>query len=225
MFTHGGIKGVTFIGDLGLPLVKNYIGGQKEAKTDSLNVNYSRDFEYKLLADIVNAKKGNTCSKCKKGKLEEKRGIEWGHTFKIDHFYTKPQEGNFVDKDGQQKPLWMGSYGIGLGRSLATIVETHHDEKGIIWPESVSPFQVHLLAVGEQDAEDVYKKLKKENIDVLYDDRADVSAGVKFSDADLIGIPIRLVVSPKTGQKIEWKNRDSKKTELLPIAEVIKRIA
>ena len=227
-----GIKGVTFVGDLGLPMVKNYIGGQKEEKTDSMNVNYGRDFEYKILADIVDAQDGDLCAKCKKGRLRMKKGFEWGHCFKIDHFYTKPQEGYYADKDGKQKLLWMGSYGIGVGRSMACIVETHHDEKGIIWPESVAPYQVHLIGVNLENrkvkkaVEDLYQKLNSVGIEVLYDDREDVSAGVKFNDADLIGIPTRLVVSEETLKKesVETKRRDGKKTRLVKFAEAVKLI-
>jgi len=221
-----GIKGVTYIGDLGLPMVKNYIGGQKEDKTDSLNVNYGRDFKYELLADIVDAKGGDKCLNCK-GKLKQKKGIEWGHTFKIDHFYTKPQEGYFVDKDGEKKPLWMGSYGIGIGRSMATIVETHHDKSGILWPEAVAPFAYHLVGLDLHDkrvkkrAERVYQNLLNKGVEVLYDDREDVSAGEKFADADLIGIPYRLVISKKTGVKIEIKKRKQKKIQLTAFNQLL----
>ncbi len=220
-----GIKGVTYIGDLGLPMVKNYIGGQKEKKTDSINVNYERDFKYDKLADIVDAKGGDKCFNCA-GKLKQKRGIEWGHVFKIDHFYTKPQEGYFVDKDGEKKPLWMGSYGIGIGRSVATIVELHHDDKGIVWPESVAPYKYHLIGLDLHDkqvrkrAERVYETLLSKGVEVLYDDREEVSAGEKFADADLIGIPYRLVVSKRTKGKIEIKKRKQKKAVLENLQDI-----
>jgi prolyl-tRNA synthetase len=202
-------------------MVKNYIGGQKEEKTDSFNVNYNRDFKYQLLADIVDAKDGDQCLKCQKGKLMKKKGFEWGHVFKIDHFYTEPQEGYFTDKDGQQKPLWMGSHGIGLGRSIACVVEANHDKDGIVWPASVAPYQAHLVEVPssksavKEFAEKVYERLVKEGIEVLWDDREEVSAGEKFADADLIGCPVRLVVSEKlqADGKIEWKKRREKRVE------------
>lgn len=223
-----GIKGVTFVGDLGLPMVKNYIGGRKEKKTDSFNVNYGRDFKYEILADIAEAKAGDTCVQCKKGKLQRKTGFEWGHCFKIDHFYTKPQKGYFTDKDGKKKLLWMGSYGISIERTVACIVEAHHDEKGIIWPERVTPYQAHLVAVdpsSKKAADSIYDRLVKSEIEVLYDDREEASAGVKFADADLIGIPVRLVVSEKTGDKVEWKERQEKKTALLTLGQATKRLA
>lgn len=224
------VKGVTFIGDLGLPMVKNYIGGQKEKETDSINVNYGRDFKYKILADIVEAKNGDPCAKCKNGKLQMKKGFEWGHCFKIDHFYTKPQEGCYTDKSGKRKLLWMGSYGIGVGRSMACIVETHHDKKGIIWPKSVAPYEVHLIDISDgkrvnAEARKIYEALKKEGIEVLWDDRENVSAGVKFADSDLIGIPVRLLISEKTGEKIEWKGREEKKGKLLTLTQVLKRLS
>ena len=159
-----------------------------------------------------------------------KKAFEWGHCFKQDHFYTKPQEGVFVDERGKKKYLWMGAYGIGIGRSMACIVESHHDEKGIVWPKSIAPYQTHLLGIELKNskvkkfAEKAYKELIDAGIEVLYDDREDVSAGVKFNDADLIGIPIRLIVSEKTKNMVEWKKRDSQKKELLNLEEVIKRL-
>jgi prolyl-tRNA synthetase len=222
-----GVKGATFVGDLGLTAVKNYIGGQKEKTTDSMDVNYGRDFKHEPLADIVDAKDGDTCAKCKRGKLRVKKGFEWGHCFKQDTFYTKPQEGYFTDKNGRQKLLWMGAYGIGIERTMACVVESHCDKKGILWPKSIAPFQAHLLDIGEKTsryASEIYTKLVSAGIDTLFDDRGDVSAGVKFADADLIGIPVRLVVSEKSGNKIEWKERDSKKSILLSSEEVIKRL-
>ena len=219
-----GIKGVTFIGDLGLTMVKNYIGGQKEKTTDSINVNYGRDFEYKILADIAEAKDGNPCPKCKRGKLKMKKGFEWGHTFKIDLLYSKSQNGYYIDKKGKNQLLWMGSYGIGIGRCLALLVEAYHDKEGIVWPAQVAPYQVHLVSIKEvKKAEKIYQKLTDAGIEVLWDDR-DISAGVKFSDADLIGIPVRLVISEKTGDKIEWKQRNKKQKKLLSLKEVIKRL-
>jgi len=235
-----GIKGVTYVGDLGLPMVRNYIGGQKEKTTDSINVNYGRDFSYKILADIAEAKDGDLCARCKKGRLRQKTGFEWGHCFKLDFVYSKPQNGYFTDKSGKQKLFWMGSYGIGIERTMACLVETHHDKKGIIWPEVVAPFQVHLINLKSQIpnpksqinsksqfqnsknfADKIYEKLVRAGVEVLYDDREEVSAGEKFADADLIGCPVRLVVSEKTGEKIEWKKREKKEVKLFSLEELI----
>ncbi len=224
-----GVEGVTYVGDLGLTKVKNFIGGQKEEKTDSVNVNYGRDFEYDILADIVMAEAGKPCARCGEGMLVEKKGIEWGHCFKQDFFYTEPHEGYFVDEDGEEKPMWMGAYGIGIGRSMAAIVETHHDEKGIIWPESVAPFQVHLLNLNMEDpkvtkeAEEVYERLENEGGEVLYDDR-EQSAGEKFADADLIGIPWRVVVSSKSLEKggLELKKRGEDSVRIVSMPDLLK---
>jgi len=118
--------------------------------------------------------------------------------------------------------VWMGCYGIGLQRLMATIVEAHHDDKGIIWPKSMAPFDCYLINI-QKDARNIYEKIS-ENFSVLWDDREDMSVGQKFSDADLLGIPVRLVVSTKTKDKIEWKERNNNKTELLTIGEIIARL-
>ena len=132
------------------------------------------------------------------------------------------------DKQGNKKPIQMGCYGIGVGRLMAAIVEAKNDKKGIIWPEEVAPFDAHLVHIEdpgtEPQAKKVYEKLTAAGIDVLWDDREDASAGQKLTDADLIGIPVRLVVSEKTGDKIEWKNRDSEKTELIDIDDAIGKL-
>jgi prolyl-tRNA synthetase len=127
----------------------------------------------------------------------------------------------YTDKDGTRKLVHFGSYGIGITRMIGTLVELFHDDKGIIWPKSVAPYKVHLIEIGK-DAGPIYKTLEKEGIEVLYDDR-DVSVGQKFADADLIGIPVRLVVSTKNETQIEWKERTSEKTELLSLDGVLKR--
>jgi prolyl-tRNA synthetase len=131
----------------------------------------------------------------------------------------------FIDADGKAKPYYMGCYGIGLGRTLATMVEKFHDDKGIVWPKIIAPFQAHLISLkgADKEAQALYERLVKANIEVLWDDREE-SPGKKFADADLIGIPVRLVVSPRTGTKVEWKNRASEKTELLTVAQVINKL-
>lgn len=166
-------------------------------------------------------------------KLEEGKAIENGHVFKLGTKYSKSMGAYFIDKNGKKKLIWMGCYGIGIGRLMATVVEAHHDKKGIIWPKLVAPFQAHLLAISNQRlvirkfAEKVYNQLLKAGVEVLYDDRDDVSAGEKFAEADLIGIPVRLVVSEETfkNKKIEWKERDKEKTTKLTIGQAIKKLA
>src|SRR4030042_2376870 len=210
-----------------------------EASTGSMGGDVSHEFmmlcptgEDKILfcqkCDFATSKEADKkCPKCS-SPLKEGRSIENGHVFKLGTKYSQSMGAYFVDKDGQKKLIWMGCYGIGLGRLMATVVEAHHDEKGIIWPKEIAPYQVHLIELKSKNlklaGEKVYQELQAKGIDVLYDDREDVSAGVKFADADLIGLPVRLVVSEKTKDKIEWKNRDSQKTELLTLPEVIKKL-
>ena len=165
--------------------------------------------------------KGNKCKKCQ-AVLVEGRGIENGHIFKLETKYSKDMNAFFIGKDGKKKLVWMGCYGIGLQRLMATIVEGHHDKKGIIWPKSVSPFDCYLIGLQGSD-EKVYKELIKAGVAVLWDER-EVSAGQKFADADLIGIPVRLVISKKTKDKIEFRKRGDAKIELLTVKEVVDKL-
>jgi prolyl-tRNA synthetase len=154
--------------------------------------------------------------------LKEGKSIEVGNIFQFGDKYAKDMNGYADDSDGQKKPILMASYGIGISRLVATIVEKYADQKGIIWPEAVAPFQVHLISLKEDEkAEKVYQELLKNNIEVLYDDR-DIAAGAKFADADLLGMPYRLVVSSKAGEKIEVKKRNEDTAELMDLAEVMK---
>jgi len=168
------------------------------------------------------------CPKCR-GRLEKKNSIEVGHIFYLGTKYSKAMSANFKDQDGKEKPILMGCYGIGLPRLMATIVEIHHDEKGMIWPKEVAPFQLHLIKIENSPkvklaTEKLYNDLTKETIEVLYDDRLDKSAGEKFADCDLIGIPMRLVISERTLKQncAELKRRSAKKTKLIKINEVKK---
>jgi prolyl-tRNA synthetase len=179
--------------------------------------------------NIVAVGEKKKCPQCG-GKTKIIRGIENGHIFKLGTEYSEKMGAYYVDKKGKKKPVVMGCYGIGLGRLMATIVEISHDKKGIIWPKSVAPFGVHLSSIINHQssiinfADKVYDELLQAGVEVLYDDREEVSAGVKFADADLIGIPVRLVVSEKTKDKIEWKERDKEKTELLSLKEIVSRL-
>lgn len=172
-------------------------------------------------ANVEKTKEGK-CPKCG-AKTETSNSIENGHIFKLGLKYSTTVGAYFVDKNGSKKPIVMGCYGIGLGRLMATVVEVHHDGKGIIWPKSIAPYQVHLIAL-KVNGDKIYQELEKAGIEVLYDDREDVSAGEKFADADLIGVPVRLVVSARTGDKIEWKVRDKEKTELLTLTQSLLRL-
>ena len=221
---------ITFVADYSIVKAKNLIGGFKTQDTDPINVNYGRDFKADVESDISEAYEGSKCPNCKAGTLKKIRGIEWGHCFKLDQFYSKPHNACFTDKDGTDKPFWMGSYGIGLGRSISTIVEMHNDKNGIVWPETVSPFQVHLQGLNLDDksvkkkAEETYQVLLKEGIEVLYDDRENVSAGEKFADADLIGIPWRVVISQKTGPQLEMKRRNEVKAKMVDLKTLVDKV-
>jgi prolyl-tRNA synthetase len=157
--------------------------------------------------------------------LVEKKGIEVGNIFQLGLHYTNLMKGAvYKDEKGESVPYYMGCYGIGIGRTMATIVEKYNDLKGIMWPELVAPFKIHLLSLkgAEKEAEEIYHTLLSEKIEVLYDDR-DLSAGAKFADSDLIGIPYRIVVSSKTLEKesVEVKKRALSETQLIKINELI----
>lgn len=212
---------VKIVGDISLRTIKNAYGGANKKHLDAMNMNIDRDYSLDVEGDIGMCEEG-FLSEAGSG-LREKRGIEVGNIFQLGYHYTKLMQGAvFVDDDGQEKPYYMGCYGIGIGRTMAAMVEKYHDDKGIRWPEAVAPFDVYLVDLASQGVA-LQEKLEAAGIEVLWDDREE-SAGVKFADADLIGIPVRLVMSAKTGNKIEWKKRDSDKAELLSLDEVIGRL-
>lgn len=170
----------------------------------------------------------NICPQCGNSGLKEKKVVEVGNIFKLKTRFSEPFNLKYTDQDGQLKPVIMGCYGIGLGRLMGTIVEIFNDDRGIIWPEEVAPFKAHLIEVQspkskvKSQAEEIYKKLSDAGIEVLYDDREDVSAGEKFADADLIGIPYRLVVSKKTldQNSVELKKRCDDNVKIIKIDEI-----
>lgn len=168
----------------------------------------------------------NICPECGNKKLKAEKAVEVGNIFKLKTKYSTPFELKYRDKKGEEKDVYMGCYGIGLNRLMGTIVEVFHDNKGIIWPESAAPFLVHLLNLRKDKkiAEKIYKTLQKSGIEVLYDDRENVTAGEKFAEADLIGIPYRAVISEKTGDKIELKKRSEAKTKLVREKELTRSL-
>lgn len=210
--------------DDSLMKLKNAYGGANKKNLDLVNMNYGRDYSGEVVGDIAEAKEQYVCGKCSEGILKAQRGIEFGHVFKYDDFYTKAMGCTFTDKDGVEKFLQMGAFGIGIGRAMGIVVETHHDDKGIVWPETVAPYAVHLVDLRKpEEGETVYNKLVGAGIEVFWDD-TDRSAGEKFADADLLGMPVRLVVSERNGDKIEWKKRNEEKSELIEMEEVVKRL-
>ena len=179
--------------------------------------------------EICDLKEEDNCPKCTRKKVKISKAIEVGNIFKLGTKYSAPFDLKFKTKNGDEKLIEMGCYGIGLGRSMAAIVEMSSDEKGIIWPENVAPFNVHLIEIGSQkkEAEKLYQTLQKTNIAVLFDDRKDVSVGEKFADADLIGIPYRAVISDKTvkEKKVELKERKTSKVRLVKEKKLLKIIS
>lgn len=214
-------KKVKIIADDSLRTIKNAYGGANKKNLDLININIDRDFKANIEGDIAMARGG---FKSLDGDfLKESKGIEVGNIFQLGFHYSKKMKAKFTDKDGKEKYYYMGCYGIGIDRTVATIVEKYHDEKGIIWPESVAPFQVHLLSLNKnKEAEKVYDLLQKKKIEALYDDREDMSAGEKFAEADLIGLPYRVVISEKslTAGGVEIKKRNEKESRIVKVEEL-----
>ncbi|EMT38034.1 prolyl-tRNA synthetase [Thermoanaerobacter thermohydrosulfuricus] len=225
-----GLKGeVMIIVDNEIPQMRNFIVGANETDYHIKNVNYGRDFKADVVADIKNVIEGDKCPRCG-SPLKIDRGIEVGHIFKLGTKYSDALGAKYVDEEGNEKPIIMGCYGIGINRTVAAIIEQHHDEKGIIWPMSVAPYHVIIVPVNVSNeaqnrvAEDIYAALQKEGIEVLIDDR-DLRAGVKFNDADLLGIPIRITVGKKVDDGIvEIKLREKEEAEEVKISDVVEKV-
>ncbi len=180
--------------------------------------------------EIADKSLKKACPKCASGVLDKVKSIEVGNIFKLGTRFSEPAKLFYKDKEGKDKPVVMGSYGIGVERAMGTIVEIYHDDKGMIWPEAVAPYKIHLLLIGEASreltdfADNIYHYLTKAGLEALYDDRQTISAGEKFFDADLIGLPYRIVVSAKTMAqgKVEIKKRNEKETKLIKLEEVMR---
>lgn len=179
--------------------------------------------EFCVNVQIAKEKAGDKCSRCGKGVLTAARASEVGNVFDLGQKYGKVFDLGFVGRDGKKQYPVIGCYGLGISRLMGVLVEKFHDDKGIVWPEAAAPFKVHLLEVGNASAEQAYVNLHNAGIEVLYDDRK-ISAGEKFADADLIGIPWRMIVSPKTGEKIvEVKGADKMYSYAVPKVEIKRR--
>ena len=197
------LKGVTIIADEEIQRLRNFVTGANQNDYHLKNVNIGRDFKIDQVSQIRCAQEGEICPRCKKGKLSTSRGIEVGNTFMLGTKYSQALGANFLDVDGKERPFIMGSYGIGVTRTAQAAVEKFHDEKGIIWPASIAPYSVEILPLNVADemqtrvAFEIYEKMKEEGIEALIDDR-DERAGVKFNDADLIGVPLRINVGARS---------------------------
>ena len=225
-----GLKGIKIVADDSIALGHNFVVGANKDGYHLKNANCPRDFKVDLVADIALAKAGHRCAKCS-GELRSMRGIEIGHVFKLGTVFSQRQEAFYLDRDGVQKPMVMGCYGIGVGRLLAAVIEQNHDDKGIIWPTQIAPYQVYLCGLNIDEpavaeaAEKLYGELSQKVYEVLFDDRNE-SPGVKFNDADLLGMPVRLTVSRRTlkSSSVEVKLRRAKETELVPLGRVAGRL-
>lgn len=195
------------------------------AKNGEDTIYYCDSCSFAQNQEIYDAQKSDTCPQCGKGKITRGRSIEVGNIFPFGTYYSEKMNVTFTDESGKSKHPYFGSYGIGSTRVMGALAEIFHDENGLLWPQSTTPFDCHLLGlIKNKKAEEIYKKLIAANIDVLFDDR-NVGAGEKFADADLVGIPVRLVISDKTDDKVEWKERNSNKSELISLQEVISRLS
>ena len=225
-----GLTGVKTVSDDSIKLGSNFVAGANKPDHHLRNANHPRDFEADVIADIALAEEGHQCPRCS-STLTTSRGIEVGHVFKLGTRYSEVLSAYFPDADGKQRPFIMGCYGIGVGRLLGAAIEQHHDDAGILFPTPIAPYQVSLTALNVQDDEvaasaaALYGDLQAAGVEVLYDDRLE-SAGVKFNDADLLGLPVRLVVSPRNLKQgvVEVKRRADSEAITVPTAEAVARV-
>jgi len=229
-----GLKDVMVVADEIIPFSINLVSGANIEGFHLQNVNFGRDYQANIVADITMAKDGDECIECGRP-LHSIRGVEVGNIFKLGTWISEAMGCNYLDQAGKSHPIVMGSYGIGTGRLLACIAEEHHDEHGLMWPISVSPYQIHLIilpwkAVGNlgEDhslSEMLYQKFIEDNLDCLFDDREE-SPGIKFNDADLIGNPIRLTISERSIKNggVEYKRRNNSEKNIISFESIIPSI-
>ena len=228
---HGLKRKIAVIADLAVQGMANAVIGANETDMHFINANPGREFLADRFADLRTVVAGDPCPRCDAGRMEQWRGIEVGHVFKLGTKYSTSLGATYLDADGKEQTIFMGCYGIGIGRTVAAAIEQNHDENGIIFPLPIAPFHCSVVALNTKDtgvmaaAEEIYFKLEKLGIEVLFDDR-DERPGVKFKDNDLIGIPLRVVVGSKglAEGKVELKIRQGGEVLLLPIEEAIARV-
>ena len=222
-----GIKNAVIVVDDEIPHLRNLVAGANQEGFHLLNVNYERDFKANILADIACAEEGFKCPQCG-SPLKSQRGVEVGNIFKLGTFYSEKMGCSYLNEQGETSPIVMGSYGIGLGRLLACIAEEHHDSQGLILPISIAPFSIYMVEINSKDGktkqitETLYQQLQNAGLETLWDDR-EASAGVKFNDADLIGVPYRLTVSQKSLSNggIEIKSRSEEDSKIIALDKVV----
>jgi len=230
-----------FVGPVGLNLkiyadreveaLNNFVTGANKTDAHFTGVQVNRDFQAEKIADIRKVVEGEPCPRCPSGTYQVKRGIEVGHIFILGTKYSESMKALFLDPNGKESPMVMGCYGVGVGRTAAAAIEQNHDEKGIIWPISIAPFAVHIIPTNYSQTavrnacDSAYRNLQEKNIEVLLDDRPD-RLGVKLNDADLLGIPLQIIIGPKhleTG-KVEIKIRTTNVSELHDFPQVLENI-
>ena len=226
-----GIQGIKRIADPSISSASNFVVGANKPDTHFRNANYPRDFQVDCLSDIALARPGDLCPNCS-GPLEAIRGVEVGHIFKLGTFFSETLGALFLDQNDQQHPMMMGCYGIGVGRLLAAAIEENHDDRGIVFPAPIAPYQLQLVGLNLTDervkeaAGQLYQELWDQGIETLYDDRTEAAAGVKLNDADLLGLPLRLVVSPRNlnNSVAEVKGRRETEAQLVPLDRVVAEV-
>ncbi|MCP4705198.1 MAG: proline--tRNA ligase, partial [candidate division Zixibacteria bacterium] len=210
--------------------MKNFVIGANKNEMHKLNVNIDRDFKATKVGDLIDAPEGEMCPNCD-GSLHAKKGIEVGNTFMLGTKYSESLSATFTDADGNEKPFLMGSYGIGITRTPQAAIERYHDDHGIKWPKNIAPFLVEIIPLNyakdehKEAADKFYDELTSNGIDCLLDDRTE-RAGVKFNDADLIGIPIQLIIGDKSLKqgKIEVKNRQTGEKSLIEMDNLTENV-
>ena len=223
-----GISNMRRIADPSISNGGNFVVGANKEDTHYLNANYPRDFEADIVTDIALAQPGQLCARCG-APLASTRGVEVGHIFKLGTFFSESLGAYYLDTEGQQQPITMGCYGIGVSRILAASIEQNHDDRGIVFPPPIAPYQVYLVGLNMSDesvaeaAGDLYNRLWAAGIETLFDDREDAAAGVKFNDADLMGLPVRLVVSPRNLRQsaVEIRRRTAEDAEMVPLGDAV----
>jgi prolyl-tRNA synthetase len=230
-----------FVGPVGLKMkvyadreveaLHNFVTGANKTDTHLTGVQVGRDFKIEKTADLRKVNEGEPCPRCASGAYKIKRGIEVGHIFILGTKYSKAMNAVFLDPNGKENQIVMGCYGVGVGRTAAAAIEQNHDDNGIIWPVAIAPFAVHIIPTNysvetiKNACDSAYKALLDQNIEVLLDDRSD-RLGVKLKDADLLGIPLQLIIGPKNLEvgKVEIKIRKTSESELYEFPEVLKGI-
>ncbi len=226
-----GLQKIKKVADPSIQLGSNFVAGANKPDVHLRNVNYPRDFSIDLMTDITLAQPGHGCPNCGTP-MEAARGIEVGHIFKLGSFFSEALGAQYLDQAGQLRPMLMGCYGIGVGRLLAAAIEQNHDDKGIVFPAPIAPYQVHLVGLNLNDpdvaiaANALYHQLWDQGIETLFDDRVEESAGVKLNDADLLGLPIRLVVSPRNlrSAMVELRGRADSEATMVPADDVVQQV-